>query len=47
MLLRPKKQDWIMIKVAGYNFEFTKGAAQKYKGKCGQFSFGISRIRIS
>ena len=28
-----------MNKVATFDFKFTKGSAQKYKGKCGQWHF--------
>ena len=28
-----------MNKVAAFDFKFTKGSAQKYKGKCGQLVF--------
>ena len=28
-----------MNKVAAFDFKFTKGQAQKYKGKCGQLTF--------
>ena len=31
----------MMNKVAAFDFKFTKGSAQKYKGKCGQLVFYI------
>jgi len=36
-----------MNKVVGFDFKFTTGSAQKYKGKWGQLAFCILRFTMS